>query len=260
MNQLQGRVCIVTGAARGLGAAIVRAFVAEGASVIATDIDGGAVAEVYSDLPPNQVVTCAHDVTDEGQWDRIVNLASGLGGLDVLVNNAGMYLRVAIEAMSLEQWRAISRVNLDGTFLGTRHCLQLTKDTTRRRTSTGSIINMSSIGGLRGTPMLSAYCMTKGGIRLFTKAAAAQLGEYNIRVNSIHPGVIETEMGMASLRDKLKSDGRDGGDVLAVGSMNPMGRIGHPSDIATAAVYLASDVSSFMTGAEIVVDGGLTAR
>jgi len=208
--QLEGRACIVTGAAGGIGAAIVKTFVARGASVLATDLDMAALEASLDGLSRDRVLACAHDVSDEGQWAEVTALAAErFGGLDVLVNNAGVFLFEAIESMTLSQWRRMSQVNLDGPFLGTKHAIGVMKDPQRRARGTASIVNMSSVAGMRGSANLSAYCMTKGGLRLFSKAAAAECGALGIRVNSIHPGVIDTEMGMSAARQRLESRGMD---------------------------------------------------
>jgi len=258
---LDDRICIVTGAARGIGLSIVRAFVDEGARVIATDVDPAVLQAAIADLPRERVLALQHDVTSESQWAATVDQAKSVfGGLDVLVNNAGIFLYSSIESMTLEQWRRMSSVNLDGVFLGTKHAIRVMKDQARRAESSASIVNLSSVAGLRGSPNLSAYCMTKGGVRLFTKAAATECGSLRIRVNSIHPGMIETEMGLTAIRERLQTAGQDLSQAQAAGAANPLGRFGGAPDVARMAVYLASEQSSFVTGTEMVVDGGLNAR
>jgi NAD(P)-dependent dehydrogenase (short-subunit alcohol dehydrogenase family) len=261
MSLLENRVCIVTGAAKGIGEAIVRAFAAEGAFVVATDVDLASLRSVVDSLPSDHAVAVAHDVSSETQWANVVDMAARrFGALDVLVNNAGLCIYASIEEMTLDQWKALSAVNLEGAFLGTKYGIQAMKDPARRKDRSASIINMSSVGGLRGSANLAAYCATKGGIRLFSKAAAAECGPFNIRVNSIHPGVIDTDMGLSAIRQRLNKSGGDLNEAQSVGATNPLGRIGTTTDVANMAVYLASDASSFVTGAEFVVDGGLTAR
>jgi NAD(P)-dependent dehydrogenase (short-subunit alcohol dehydrogenase family) len=262
MGSLESRICIVTGAARGIGAEIAREFGRRGACVIVTDLDGqgaGRVAEQIC-LERGHAVAYAHDVSDENRWREIVEATvAAHGGLDVLVNNAGIVLSAPVDEMTLEEWRRVSSVNLDGVFLGTKHAVLAMKEIERRKLSSGSIINMSSIGGLRGAAMMSAYCMSKGGVRLFTKAVAAECGPFNIRANSIHPGLIDTEMGTAVLRLRMGDMSADDMKRTA-GAAYPLGRIGAASDVANAAAFLASDESAYVTGMEMVVDGGVSAR
>ena len=260
MKALQNRVCLVTGAAQGLGATIARTFCEHGAQIIVTDINP-AVHDLAAQLPPDSEATAfEHDVSSEDCWkDIIAAIVERFGALDVVVNNAGIVINAPVWQTSLDQWRTISRINLDGVFLGTKHAILAMKDSKRRSRFSGSIINMSSVGGLRGAAGLSAYCMTKGGVRLFTKAVAAECGPFNIRVNTIHPGTIATDMGMSALRPKFPNMSDE--DIKrSAGAAYPLGRIGTPNDIASAAVFLASDAAAYITGMEMVVDGGLTAK
>ena len=253
MGRLDGKVALITGGARGLGAAMGRAMAAEGAAVALTDIladEGEQAAAALRDAGA-KAMFLQQDVTDEARWDAVVSEVRGrLGGLSVLVTNAGIAKIGTVEESSFEDWRATMSVNLDGVFLGTRAGVRAMKDG-----GGGSIINISSIEGIVGNPLIVAYNAAKGGVRLLTKSAALHCAEqgYGIRVNSIHPGFTETAMvtdGFAEAPPELAEQ------VLA---MTPMKRLGQPPEIAAGAVFLASDESAFMTGAELVIDGGFTA-
>ncbi len=265
MNRLDGRVCLVSGAAKGIGAAIAQAFAAAGGTVVVTDLDGAGAEKTAAAIVAGggKAAGHRHDVTSEADWERVVGAAvAAFGGLDVLVNNAGLFLARGIEEMTIEEWRWLSGPNLEGVLLGTKHGIKAMKDPARRKGSTGSIVNLSSIAGLIGSARVSAYCMTKGGVRIFTKAIAMECAElgYNIRCNSIHPGIIDTDMGMAAM-DRRAPGVNDPAEKRKAGALaHPLGRMGQADDIARAALYLASEDSSFVTGTELVVDGGITAR
>ncbi len=267
MSKLSGRVAIVSGAAKGIGAETAKALAGEGATVVITDrleAEGETTAKAIR-ASGGEAQFTAHDVTDEAQWARIVDdTAARFGGLHVLVNNAGVFLERSIEEMTLEEWRGLSAVNLDGVFLGTKHAIRVMKDCCAGDGPAGSIINLSSVAGLIGSPMSAAYSMSKGGVRLFTKSAAlecAHLG-YNIRVNSVHPGIIETDMmgQVAEKFRKMTSNADYDTAWQALSKLQPIGRKGRAEEIASGVVFLASDDSSLMTGAELVLDGGLTAK
>ncbi|GAA2135959.1 SDR family NAD(P)-dependent oxidoreductase [Glycomyces algeriensis] len=245
MSGLEGRVAIVTGGARGIGATYVRALHAEGAHVVITDIladQGEALAEeLGADAAPGagRASFCELDVTDEEAWDRAVaETLERFGAVDVLVNNAGMANAAPIEHFTLAKWNTVLAVNLTGTFLGCRAVVPAMKAAGR-----GSIVNVSSVEGLRGSERLHGYTATKFGVRGLTKSLAVELGRDGIRVNSIHPGFIETEMTTRIDPARL---------------LIPLGRPGAPADLAGALVFLAGDASAYVTGAEIVVDGGMT--
>ena len=255
MDRVEGKVAIVTGAARGLGEAIARLLAKEGAKVAITDIledDGRKVAEGIR-REGGQAVFIKHDVTSEDSWDKAVKKTlSEFGRLDIVVNNAGVMLIKEIAETSLEEWRGLMSVNLDGVFLGTKYAIRA-----MRESGGGSIINISSVVGLIGTPDdTAAYSTSKGGVRLLSKAAAIECSkwghDYNIRVNSVHPGVIKTSMvaGMIAQDAEFKKK---------LESTHPIGFLGKPIDIAYIVLYLASDESRLVTGAEMVVDGGWTA-
>ena len=246
MGRLRGKVCLVTGAARGIGEAIARAFDAEGARVILADVLAPDLTALAAALGQ---VARVHDVADEDGWSALVaGIDKDFGRLDVLVNNAGFgWLRKVTET-SLEDWRALMAVNLDGVFLGMKHCIPL-----MARGGGGAIVNMSSIYGSVGSSERSAYCASKGGVTMLTKSVALECAEagHGIRVNSIHPGYVATPSVAAVLTDAQRD---------ALRALHPMNRLGDPAEIARAAVFLASDEASFITGAELAVDGGFTAR
>ena len=254
MDRVKDKVAIVTGAARGLGEAIARLLAKEGAKVAVTDIneDGGKKVAEEIRREGGGAVFIKHDVASENSWSEVIEKTlSEFGKLDILVNNAGVMLIKEIENTSLEEWRWLMSINLDGVFLGTKHAIGAMK-----KSGGGSIVNMSSAVGLIGTPDdTAAYSTSKGAVRLFTKAAAMECSKighnYNIRVNSVHPGVIETPMVASMSRDKEFKKKLE--------TAHPIGFLGKPIDIAYAVLYLASDESRLVTGAEFVVDGGWTA-
>lgn len=266
MSRVDGKVALVSGGARGIGAETARTLAAAGASVVITDRleKEGAETVAAIEAAGGKALFLTHDVTSEAQWERVVQQAADrFGGLHILVNNAGVYRTARIEEMTLEDWRFISAVNLEGVFLGTKHAVRVMKETIGKTTGTGSIINLSSVAGLIGSPFTSAYSMSKGGVRLFTKSAAlefAQLG-YRIRVNSVHPGVIQSDMAEQVVEKFVAlGTGEEAQVRQNLIKLHPLGRMGAPADIAKAILFLASDDSDFITGAELVVDGGWTAR
>jgi meso-butanediol dehydrogenase / (S,S)-butanediol dehydrogenase / diacetyl reductase len=251
MGDLSGRIALVTGAASGIGRATSIRFAGAGAIVIATDRNVEALAAVRDDLGHGGHVLAGLDVTEEGEWiDLAARIERDLARLDILVNNAGFGAFRSIADTTLEQWRAITSVNLDSVFLGTKHMMPLLA----KAEAGGSIINMSSIRGIAAAPFASSYCASKGGVRLFTKAAALECAAAGkgVRVNSIHPGHVVTP-----LTAKLHADKAEQPNLMAD---TPLGRAADPEEIASAILFLASDNSGYMTGAELVVDGGSTAR
>jgi 3(or 17)beta-hydroxysteroid dehydrogenase len=256
MNRVKDKVAIITGAATGIGQAAAQLLAREGAKVIVTtdaNIKGGEATAAGIRKDGGEALFIKQDITVEADWQRVMTeTLDAFGRLDVLVNNAGIMIAKEIEDTSLEEWRRVMKINLDGVFLGTRYAIE-----PMRKRGGGSIINLSSVLGLVGNfDHTSAYSASKGGIRLFTKAAAVEFSKsglnYNIRVNSIHPGVIETPMAAPvfeneEFRHAMERD-------------HPIGRLGTTTDIAYGILYLASDESSFMTGAELVIDGGWTAH
>jgi 3alpha(or 20beta)-hydroxysteroid dehydrogenase len=245
MPRLAGKTAIVTGAAQGQGAAIARAFVAEGAKVVLADV-ADEPGELLAKELGESAVFRHHDVSDEASWTTLVADTNELfGAVNVLANNAGVLRFGEVDTMPLEDYDLLFRVNQLGCFLGMRAVVP-----TMKANRQGSIINCSSVEGLAGMGSLAAYTGTKFAIRGMTKAAAVELGSRNIRVNSIHPGMIDTGMTRVHGGDAAMEYGA---------SKVPMRRVGTPEDIAPLYVYLASDESGYVTGAEIAIDGGVTA-
>jgi NAD(P)-dependent dehydrogenase (short-subunit alcohol dehydrogenase family) len=256
MGELTGRVALVTGASRGIGAAAARALAAAGALVAVTDLHSpDAIAAEIGGL------SRAQDVTSEDDWSAVMDwLANDAGGLDILVNNAGIFLMKALVDTSLEEWRRLHAVNVEGVFLGTRAAIPLLAARASKWAGGTAIVNLSSMAGLVGSPRIAAYNASKGAVRLFTKGAAMELAPSGIRVNSVHPGVIETAMGQEVIDgfSALAGLGANEGRAM-VDQSTPLGRMGQPGNVADAIVFLASDRAAYMTGAEIVIDGGATA-
>ncbi len=249
MNRLSGKRAIVTGAAQGQGAAIARAFVEEGAQVVIADIAeeaGLALAEELNAVRADAAYFRLHDVSDEASWTALVEEANErFGPVNVLVNNAGILRFGEVEKMPAEEFELLFRVNQLGCFLGMQSVVR-----TMRKHGGGSIVNASSIEGLAGMAFCTAYTATKFAIRGMTKSAAMELGPTGIRVNSVHPGMIDTPM--------TRVHGGDAALEFGAGKV-ALKRVGQPADIAPAYVYPASDESSFVTGAELAVDGRATA-
>jgi NAD(P)-dependent dehydrogenase (short-subunit alcohol dehydrogenase family) len=262
MGRLEGKVALVTGAASGIGRACAEGLAREGAHVVLTDIQDAKGEEAVAAIKAlkGRASYMHHDTTSEGAWiDVMAAVKAAHNRLDVLVNNAGIGIGApSITMMSLEDFRRQQAVNVEGVFLGCKHALPLM----REAKNGGSIINMSSVAGLKGSPILAAYCATKGAVRLFTKAIAMECANFKdgVRVNSVHPGIIETPIwltiaGMGAPGANAPPD-LDAMSEQAV----PLGVKGLPEDIANGVVWLASDESRYVTGAEIVIDGGLSVR
>lgn len=254
MKRVEGKTAIVTGAASGLGRASALMLAREGARVVVTDVLEAEGAKVRDEIVAvgGEAIFVRHDVASEADWIAVMKATQQrFGGVDVLVNNAGVLFSAQIEETPLEKWRWLMSVNCDGVFLGVKHAIGAMKD------RGGSIINLSSVAGLVGLPKISAYCASKGAVALFTKAAALECAKagYAIRVNSIHPGGIWTPM----LEVFVGKHGEPSADAAAA-AMHPVGHAGEPNDIAYGVVYLASEESKFVTGAEMVIDGGYTAQ
>ncbi|MFF3024425.1 glucose 1-dehydrogenase [Gottfriedia sp. NPDC057948] len=262
---LNGKVALVTGAAQGLGEATTRALTKAGAKVMITDIQTEKGDKLVSDIKAagGDASFFYLDVTNENQWKEAVQkTVDHFGGLDVLVNNAGIEILSFVEQMSLEDFRKTHAINVDGTFLGIKSAISVMKPGGISGRG-GSIINLSSVAGFIGFPALSAYCSSKGAVRSMTKAVALECAkmQYNIRVNSVHPGVIRTEMGVNLLNEHIEAGiFSNMEEALAVfNALHPAGE-GSPNDIANAILYLASDASKWVTGSELKIDGGLTAQ
>jgi 3(or 17)beta-hydroxysteroid dehydrogenase len=249
MGRVDGKVAIVTGAAGGLGEAITRMLLKEGACVVATDIDEQRLEEVFA-AAGKRCLTLSHDVGSEPAWKDIVEKTlSAFGGLDVLVNNAGIVVAGSVEETSLADFQRVQRIHSEGTFLGCKYALPAIRHS---GSGSGSIINMSSVTAIGGFPYVLAYSAAKGAIRAMTKSIAAGTSAQGepIRCNSIHPGRIETPMvrGCREERQRLDAD-------QPVDEGNPSG---HPDDIAYMVIYLASDESALMNGSELIIDNGAT--
>ena len=264
MNRLDGKVALISGAARGIGAETARLMVEAGARVAIGDVldeRGRETARGLGDAALYQHL----DVTREEDWRAIVAAtASRFGGIDILVNNAGMFLGKGIEEATLDEWHRLAAINLTGVFLGTKLTLPTLRERATASPHGSAIVNLASVAGLVGSQLDPLYSMTKGGVTLFTKSAALEFARkgYRIRVNSIHPGVIQTDMGEQTFTARARNLGtNDVDDARRMAlSTHPIGRLGVPNDIAKGIVFLASDDAAFMTGAGLVVDGGLTAQ
>jgi len=249
--RLEGKVALISGGARGQGAAEAKLFAGEGAKVVFGDIldDLGKQVEAEIHEVGGEALYVHLDVTNAADWASAVEAAvSRYGRLDVLVNNAGITIRKNVEDTTEEDWDRIMAINAKGVFLGTKQAIPA-----MRESGGGSIVNISSTAGLVGSPYSGAsYAATKGAVRLFTKATAIQYAKEGIRCNSVHPGLLETPMTQDMLADAAHREERT--------QRIPLGRVGTAEDIAYGVLYLASDESSFVTGSELVIDGGATAQ
>jgi 3(or 17)beta-hydroxysteroid dehydrogenase len=266
MGRVGNKVAIVTGAGSGIGRAGAVALAREGARVVATDILQSAAEETAAAIARSggEAIALAHDVGEETEWAEVIDATrKAFGQLDVLVNNAGVSGKGSLAETTPEDWRALMRVNLDGVYLGTRAALAAMQPEGTARDQLGSIIMISSILGLVGGFRSAPYSASKGAVRFFAKSVALECAArgQRVRVNSIHPGYIDTPLVAAVMERRA---GQDGTDVASVRSdlvkLHPLGRLGTPEDIAAGIVFLASEESCFMTGAELVIDGGYTAR
>ncbi|HIE90039.1 MAG TPA: glucose 1-dehydrogenase [Pseudomonadales bacterium] len=249
MNRVEGKVALVTGGAMGMGMTHSQLLAEEGAKVIVTDVNEVEGQKVADEINASGGTATFYplDVTDESQWQAVVASVIGSEGkIDVLVNNAGLLILKPVDETTNEEWDLIFNINAKGPFLGTKAVLPA-----MQKAGGGSIINISSIYGLVGAPQAAAYQSTKGALRLLTKSSAVDLAQYNIRVNSVHPGVIDTAMTKDLLADEESRQAILGTTIL--------GRPAQPKEVSYAVLFLASDESSFMTGSEMVVDGGYTA-
>lgn len=253
-DRLKGKIALITGAAQGLGAAMAEAFVAEGARVLMTDVNEAKV-EAEAARHGAAASWLKHDVTSQADWSAAVEAAkTRYGGLHILVNNAGIGLYGSIEDASFESWRLTHAVDLDSVFLGCQTALPLMAETTRD--SQGSILNVSSIAGIIASDAMCAYNSAKAAVRHLSKSVALHCCKrgYHINCNSIHPVFIDTPiidpMAGRNTREEL---------VGKLARQIPIGRIGKPHEVAMAAVYLCSDEAAFVTGAELAIDGGISA-
>lgn len=245
MGRLDGKVAIITGAARGMGAAHAKRFVEEGAKVVITDILLDEGEKLASELGKNAVFV-KHDVSNAADWEEVVNMAEeAFGPVDILVNNAGISVSVPIEELTEEQYRKVVDINQVSVFLGTKAVLPSMK-----KTGGGSIVNISSMAGIVGGQGQMAYSASKFAVRGMTKAAAAELAPLNIRVNSVHPGAIRTPMIDLPENKEI---------IEALEESTPLGRVAEPEEVSELVLFLASDESSYSTGAEFLIDGGASA-
>ncbi len=263
MSGIEGKVAIVTGAASGIGRACARALAREGAAVIVADIDAAGAGETCTAIQSDGGSARFQplDVTVEEAWtDAIAGIEHREGALHILVNNAGLCISTALLDMSFAAFRRQNAVNIDGVFLGTKSALPL-----MAKSGGGSIVNLSSVAGLKGIAGLAGYCASKGAVRLFTKAVALECARSRngVRVNSVHPGAIETpiwiklgsdgvmpDLGANELADRMEAT------RAASERATPLGAAGQPDDIAQGVVYLCSSEARFVTGSELVIDGG----
>jgi len=248
--RLENKVALISGGARGMGAVEAKMFVQEGAKVVIGDVldEDGKQTEAEINEAGGECVFVHLDVTDETAWqDAVAAAVDRFGKLDILVNNAGIARINNVEDTTSDEWDLVMDINAKGVFLGTKAAIPEI-----RKAGGGSIVNISSIAGLTGG-RTSSYAASKGAVRLLTKSSAIQYAGEGIRCNSVHPGVIETPMTTPMMLNT-----QEGRDLNA--SRHPLGRVGQPEDIAYGVLFLASDESSFMTGSELVIDGGLTAQ
>lgn len=256
-GRMTSKVALVTGGGNGIGEAICKSFAGEGATVVVTDINLESALRVVKEISASggKAVAREQDVTDPALWASLPEeIVRDFGSLDVLVNNAGIGIIMPIEQETLEGWRRMQSVNMESVFLGTQAAIRVMKD------HGGSIVNISSIEGIIGEPLVPAYNASKGGVRIFTKSAALHCAQegYGIRVNSLHPGYI----GTAMVADAVGSMPLEQAQAFQQELLDriPLGRLGETVEIANAVLFLASDESSYVTGSELVVDGGYTAR
>jgi cyclopentanol dehydrogenase len=249
-GRMSGKVALITGAAQGMGRSHALLLAAEGAKVVITDVReaaGKAVAEEINDAG-GSALFITHDVTRSDDWQRVLEEAvNEFGKLDVLVNNAGILILKPLDETDEEEWDRTLDINAKGTFLGCKLAAPALQ-----AAGGGSIVNISSIYGLIGAPSAAAYQASKGAVRLLSKAAAVDLAKFGIRVNSVHPGVIDTEMTKELMATPEGAKALLGTTIL--------GRPGRPEEVSQAVLFLASDEASFVTGAELVVDGGYTTQ
>jgi NAD(P)-dependent dehydrogenase (short-subunit alcohol dehydrogenase family) len=263
-GRVEGKVALVTGGASGIGRGCAERLAQEGAVIVMTDLqdEKGAAAVAAIEGLGGKASYLHHDVTSEDAWIEVAAaIKQKHGRLDILVNNAGIGIGGSVLTMTLADFQKQTAVNLDGVFLGTKHSIPL-----MRESGGGSIINISSVAGLKGSAILAGYCATKGGVRLFTKAVALECAaaKDGVRVNSVHPGIIETPIwdtivGTGEPGDNARPPRGAALDAISAEGV-PLGVKGYPEDIANGVLWLASDESRYVTGAELVIDGGFSVK
>lgn len=249
MGRVQDKVCLVTGGASGIGRETVLLLAEQGGRIVLTDLNEEAGQSVVGEIKAigGEAIFVKHDVASEEDWKSVVKTAvDTFGKVDVLVNNAGVFVVKPIQETTEEDWDFVNNVNTKGLFFGVKQILPA-----MQKSKGGSIINISSIYGIVGASSASAYQASKAAVRVFTKSAAVEYNEHNIRVNSVHPGVIATPMTADIMADEAAGEALLGGAIFR--------RPAHPKEIAWGILFLATDESSFMTGSELVIDGGYTA-
>lgn len=247
VGRLSGKVAIITGAALGMGAAEAKLFAKEGAKVVATDIKGDVLQEVVNEIKANggDAIGLKHNVISEEEWKKVIQTTiDHYGKVDILVNNAGIASPKTMAQMEMDEWNKVMDINLNGCVIGMKYVIP-----EMQKAGGGSLINISSIGGIVGMAGSSPYTAAKGALRSLTKSAAVEYGKDKIRVNSVHPGIIETPMTAESFKDALPF----------YKTFTQLPYFGQPEDVAYGVLFLASEESRFMTGAELVIDGGWTA-
>lgn len=250
MSRLADKVAIITGAGSGMGREEALLFAREGAKVVATDINEAAVQAVVKEIEAEggQATAIAHNVASEEQWVSVVAATiEAYGKVDILVNNAGISFAVGMLDTTVEQWDKVMNINLSSVFLGMKHVVPH-----MQQNKGGSIVNISSIAGLTGSQGAGAYTASKGAVRMLSKAAAVDYGKDNIRVNSVHPGFIETPMSKEFVNNEQM--------LQWFLSQTALPRVGQAEEVAKAVLFLASDDASYLTGIELPVDGGVTAK
>jgi NAD(P)-dependent dehydrogenase (short-subunit alcohol dehydrogenase family) len=251
---------LITGGASGIGRGCAERLAEEGAHVVITDIQDELGAEAVSRIQAagGSAEYLHHNVTSEDAWIDVIAAVKGRhGALHILVNNAGIGIACSIFEMSLEDWQRQQAINLDGVFLGVKHGIPLIRDS-----GGGSVINISSVAGIKGAPSLAAYNATKGGVRLFTKGVALECAQnrWKVRVNSVHPGTIDTPIWTKADALSMAEEGANRVDIESMAELGvPTGEVGLPRDIANGVLFLASDESSYMTGTELIIDAGMCA-
>jgi NAD(P)-dependent dehydrogenase (short-subunit alcohol dehydrogenase family) len=257
MEELTGCVAFVTGSNQGIGAATAEALACAGAQVFVADIQDASLLAARIGGHPVRL-----DVTSEAGWIDAMNFVEGkAGGLDILVNNAGIFGMKPLVETSQAEWRQMQAVNVEGVFLGCKHAIPLLTTRAEQRSGGAAIVNISSIGGIIGSANAVNYCTSKGAVRLLSKSLAMELAPRKIRVNSVHPGFTDTPLAEGAVVTFAQTSGISQEQARReLAEQHPLNRNARPSEIADGVVFLASDRSSFMTGSELVIDGGMTAR